>query len=254
MSNKELYEKCRAYGQAALEARRKFIGLLPEVARRRLWQEKGFESLYHFAAVLAGVSRDQVQRVLQLEKRFEDKPVLKKVLVKGEISVNKLARVASIATEQNQTELVHMTKNLSTRSLEQAVKEHKSVHVQRFEMADDIKQKLQKLFEEGIDVNEMLRNMLNQRDKQIEENNKLQEPAKSSYIPVKIRRAINYKYGNKCAVPNCQQKSTNIHHTLRRAIGKIHSPKFMVPLCKAHHDLEHLTDERVMMHRKLLTK
>ncbi|MBD3327683.1 hypothetical protein GF340_00075 [Candidatus Peregrinibacteria bacterium] len=40
MSNQQLYEKCRFYGQATLEARRKFIGLLPEVARRRLWQEK----------------------------------------------------------------------------------------------------------------------------------------------------------------------------------------------------------------------
>ncbi|MBD3327684.1 hypothetical protein GF340_00080 [Candidatus Peregrinibacteria bacterium] len=142
-----------------------------------------------------------------------------------------------------------MTKNLSSRSLELAIKEHKSVHVQRFEMADDIKQKLQQLHEEGIDVNEMLRKMLNQRDRQIEENNKLQEPAKTSYIPVKIKRAIHYKYENKCAVPGCQQRATNIHHTLRRAVGKIHSPKFMVPLCKAHHDLEHLTDERVFAYK-----
>ncbi|MBD3328034.1 hypothetical protein GF340_01890 [Candidatus Peregrinibacteria bacterium] len=67
--------------------------------------------------------------------------------------------------------------------------------MQRFEMAEDIKQKLQQLHEEGIDVNEMLRNMLNQRDKQIEQNNQLEAPAKSSYIPVKIKRAINYKYG-----------------------------------------------------------
>ncbi|MBD3328644.1 hypothetical protein GF340_05075 [Candidatus Peregrinibacteria bacterium] len=251
MSDKQLYEKCREYGKAALEARRKFIGLLPEVARRRLWQAKGFESVFHFAAVLAGVSREQVQRVLQLEKRFANKPALKKVLVKGEISVNKLARVASIATEQNQTELVHMTKNLSSRSLELAIKEHKTVHVSRFEMADDVQKKLQQLHEEGIDVNEMLRNMLNQRDKQTEQNNQLEAPAKSSYIPVKIKQAIHYKYENKCAVPGCQQKSTNFHHTLRRSIGKIHSPKFMVPLCKAHHDLEHLTDERVMMYRKL---
>jgi hypothetical protein len=144
-----------------------------------------------------------------------------------------------------------MTKNLSSRSLELAVKEHKSVHVSRFEMADDIKQKLQQLHEEGIDVNEMLRKMLNQRDQQIEQNDEMKTPAKSSYIPVKIKRAVHYKYGNTCAVPGCQQKATNIHHTLRRTIGKIHSPKFLVPLCKAHHDLEHLTDEKVMFYRRL---
>jgi hypothetical protein len=172
------------------------------------------------------------KRYYWFEKRFEGKPVLKKVLVKGEISVNKLARVASIATEQNQTELVHMTKNLSSRSLEIAIKEHKSVHVSRFEMADDIKQKLQQLHEQGTDVNEMLGKMLNQRDKQIEKNNQFEAPAKSTYIPVKIKRAVQFKYGDKCAVPGCQQKATNIHHTLRRAIGKIHSPKFLVRSAK----------------------
>jgi hypothetical protein len=144
-----------------------------------------------------------------------------------------------------------MTKNLSSRSLELAIKEHKSVHVRRFEMAEDIQQKLQKLYEEGTDVNEMLRKMLNQRDRQIEQDNQLEAPAKSTYIPVKIKSAIHFKYGNKCAVPTCQQKATNIHHTLRRAIGKIHSPKFLVPLCKEHHDLEHLTDEKVLLHKRL---
>jgi len=101
LSDKELYAICKKCGAAALEARRKFAGLLPEVYTRELkerekgrsWLKKrGFFSVYEFAAKLAGMSRDQVDLVLRLEKRFADKPILRDALVSGDVSANKLAR------------------------------------------------------------------------------------------------------------------------------------------------------------------
>lgn len=77
--------------------RQKFLGLLPEVYKRRLYEKKGFGSIFEFAKKLAGVSEEQVRLVLNLEKRFEDKPILKALLVEGTVSVNKLARIVSIA-------------------------------------------------------------------------------------------------------------------------------------------------------------
>ena len=50
---------------------RKFLGLLPEVARRRLYEQYGFSS------ELAGVSEEQVRRTLNLDLRFLDKPILR---------------------------------------------------------------------------------------------------------------------------------------------------------------------------------
>ena len=112
LSDLELFHLCKKYGSQVLEARRKFAGLLPEVYSRRLYEKKGFSSVYEFAAKLAGMSHEQVQRVLQIEKRLEDKPDLKKVLVCGEVSVNKLARVVSIATVDNQQELAEKAVSL----------------------------------------------------------------------------------------------------------------------------------------------
>lgn len=40
ISDKELYALCKKYGENALQWRRKFIGLLPEVNRRRLYEKK----------------------------------------------------------------------------------------------------------------------------------------------------------------------------------------------------------------------
>jgi len=76
MSDKELYALAKRFGEEALAARRKFAGLLPEVARRRLYEKKGYSCLYEFAAKLAGMSREQVDTIIRLERKFEDKPAL----------------------------------------------------------------------------------------------------------------------------------------------------------------------------------
>ena len=75
LSDENLFKLCRIYGARALEWRNKFIGLLPEVNRRRLYEQKGFSSIFEFAAKLAGVSREQLGTVLSLDRKFEDKPL-----------------------------------------------------------------------------------------------------------------------------------------------------------------------------------
>lgn len=123
LTDKQLYAQCKKWGAAALEARRKFAGLLPEVNNRRLYDKRGYTCIYEFAARLAGMSRDQVDQILRLEKRFHDKHLLKAALTEGAVSSNKLARIVSIATTKNQKEILEKTEALSTRALEIFVKE-----------------------------------------------------------------------------------------------------------------------------------
>jgi hypothetical protein len=123
ISDKELYAQCKKWGRQALEAKHKFEGLLPEVNRRRLYERRGFETIYDFARILAGLSRDQVNRIFCVSKKLEDKPMLHKLLIEGEVSVNKLSRVISIATTENQQELAEKVKTLSQKAIEITVRE-----------------------------------------------------------------------------------------------------------------------------------
>lgn len=208
ISDKELYKKCVMYGKQVLQARRKFIGLLPEVYKRRLYEKKGFGSVHEFAAKLAGVSHEQVNRVLQLERKFESMPVLHSALAGGEISMNKLARIVSIATSENEIELKRRAELLSSRALEIFVREArnnpggidkqnglfetttdaKSVHVhglgriknietgrdikikngELLHLAPDVESELLEMQRRGIDVNEFLRAALKKRIEEIE--------------------------------------------------------------------------------------
>ncbi len=123
MTDSELYALCKKWGAEALEARRKFIGLLPEVNARRLYERRGYSSIYHFAAVLGGVSKQLVNDVLRLEKRFEEMPRLHTALVSGEIGLSKLARIASVVEVNNEREICEKIRTLSRRAVDVLVKE-----------------------------------------------------------------------------------------------------------------------------------
>ena len=281
LSDEKLFQLCKKYGTQTKLWRQKFIGLLPEVYRRKLFEKKGFHSIFEFAAKLAGLSHDQVCLVLNLERRFEDKPILKNLLVEGEVSITKLARVVSIATPENQEFLATKIQLLPNRALETLVRDEKvalaqireqknengspkplfedeSLHVQtlNFEISPDVAEELNELHAKGIDVNELLREMLQKRRTEIAEKKaeiaqEISEtlrhletvaPTTSRYIPTRIKKIIRQEFGEKCSILTCRKPSTQIHHTQRFALAHSHDPRFLAPLCAEHHLIAHSVD------------
>lgn len=298
MTDEKLYGLCKKYGENALYFRRKFIGLLPEVFKRKLYEKKGFGSIFEFAAKLCGVSEEQVRRVLNLEKKFEEMPVLKEMLVNGKVSTGKLARVASIATPDNAEVLAMQVKVLSQKALEVLVRDEKSAggglgahvvpdsadglqtpifddksvraHIKEPQLDDDVKQQLFDLQEKGIDINNLLREMLEKRKAGIsaeknavgeEENGKAALRAEerknrgnkgesesaatkssSRYISVKVRKILREEHGDKCSINGCRRPARQIHHTQRFALAGVHDPRYMAPLCEEHHKIAHAID------------
>jgi hypothetical protein len=246
ISDEELLRLCKQFGQRALLWRRKFIGLLPEVNRRGLYKKKGCTSIFEFAAKLAGISEEQVRVVLRLEKRFEKTPILQNLLVAGEVSVHKLARVVSIATPDNEESLAAQVKKLPKMALETLVRDEKNLPGQTFTLSAEVQKELDLLHQQGQDVNAILLKLLKDRKQKIqEEKEELAEntqPTSSRYIPVKVRRILKEEFGKKCSIATCQRPSEEIHHTT-------HNPHYLAPLCKGHHQLAHLADLNYRMAR-----
>ncbi len=277
LSDEQLYLLCKRFGSQALLARRKFIGLLPEIFRRQIYLKKKFSSIYEFAAKLGGVSKEQVDTVLRLDRKFEEMPVLKNALTEGEISISKISRIASIATTENQSELTEKAKILPKSVLEVFVKDVKaenqnsqkqdglfepktdsnSLPGQTFfdeNFSPELKQKLHQLHQKGIDINALLLALLKKREEEIE-----QEKAKivaqqsaaehastgvsnSRYISAKIKNILQREHGTLCSVPHCQKPAKTIHHTLPFSLSHNHDPHFLAPLCEHHHKIAHLNN------------
>ncbi len=320
MTDPELYALCKKWGAEALEARRRFVGLLPEVNVRRLYERRGYSSIYHFTAVLGGVSEHLVNDVLRLEKRFEEMPRLHEALVKGEIGLSKLARIASVVEVRNEVEICEKIKTLSRRAVDVLVKEIKVEsesavkHDGLFErgneakslagqnhdfellnaLSPEVKMKLKELIDKEIDVNEMTLGALAVRETEIARQKmeiveaqirqaknvkrlvksgaelaksterlvknegdvgrdvavvgdlggasvvSSKSPAQSRHIPVKIRKVLKLEFGSKCADSGCQNRSEHIHHERPFAYYGEHDSRVMKPLCRGHHELEHV--------------
>lgn len=125
ISDAELYSRCKHYGEIARKYKWKFAGLLPEIFRRKLFEKKGYGSIFEFAAKMAGMSETQVRRVLNLERKFDERgaTILKEMLIEGRVSANKLARIAAVANAENQFFWATQVKLLPKSALETLVKD-----------------------------------------------------------------------------------------------------------------------------------
>ena len=267
LSDAALYELCREYGSRALEWRRKFIGLLPEVNRRRLYAAKGFSSIFEFAAKLAGISEDQVTEVLRLERRLIDQPALYSQLITGEVSHHKIARVVSVSSPETAVFWAQKTLVLSKSALATLVKEEKTLHnalsgqsslpetaqMSNIPLKSSTAARLKELQEKGIDIDKLINRFLDRREEEIEAqkarlgvvHNKRSATA-SRYIPAKIRQILLLEHGRKCSIPSCRRPATAIHHTRRFALAGSHDPRYLAPLCREHHQIAHSIDRKFM--------
>lgn len=267
LTDQELYRKAKYYGKNALLWRRKFIGLLPEISKRKLYERKGFSSIFEFAFKLAGLSEQQVRTALNLEERFTNLPILKSLLEKGEVSVNKLVRIQSIATSKNESELAEAVSVLPQSAIEALVRdenglnkpknEAKSLRAQDLNLSDEVTARLLQLQEKGIDINQELLQFLNRREQEIEQEKEeisknLQE-AKSRYIPAKTREIIKKEFGEKCSITTCKKPAEHLHHTQTFALSSRHDPHYLAPLCKNHHTIAHAINVKVQDRRQRLS-
>ncbi|PIZ75891.1 hypothetical protein COY05_02875 [Candidatus Peregrinibacteria bacterium CG_4_10_14_0_2_um_filter_38_24] len=390
LTDENLYALCKTYGERARIWRQRFAGLLPEVFKRKLYEKKGFHSIFEFAKKLAGMSEEQVRLVLNLEKRFETMPALRSLLTTGKVSVNKLSRIVSIATNKNEMFLANQVQVLSKNAVETLVRDekfamgnekendnkngildvnfghksgkkldgdfadfvsqnssqeplfapkslpgqmcfdtknaksnsHSSINSEADSATDpstekdenisvenpnncagksnplnlsaEVQEKLLKLQQKGLDVNELLKEFLQKREEEIAQrkaeigrkimeemeekqinswqdnsenstknlpinsptnipqtalpangsakHQKSASPSPSRHIPISIKRILYLEHGTKCSIRNCQKLSEQIHHVRRFSAVPSHDPRYLAPLCKAHHELMHCKD------------
>lgn len=121
LSDDKLFLLCQQYGNNAKMWKRKFEELLPEVMKRELYRRKRFISIYEFAAKVAGLSYDTVDRVLRVYKQLEDKPKLRALIV--EFGWSKLQIISGIATVDTDESWAEKVRVLPKSSLETIVRD-----------------------------------------------------------------------------------------------------------------------------------
>jgi hypothetical protein len=110
----------------------------------------------------------------------------------------------------------------------------------------------------GFDVNSLLNEQLDKREKEIEEEKEkiaADKKAKnvkppSRYIPAKIKKILHKEHGTKCSISTCNKPAKAFRHTDRFAMSQRHNPYFIAPLCEEHHRIAHCVDVKYVHHIK----
>ncbi|MDP4008015.1 MAG: HNH endonuclease signature motif containing protein [Candidatus Peregrinibacteria bacterium] len=126
LSDSELYQKCKDFGLQTRIWKRKFAGLLPEVAKRELHKKRGFSSIYEFAGKLAGMSHEATGKILRIAIKVEDKPALKNLLISGDQGWSKIEKVAWVATKETDGKWAEKVKSMPQQALEVFVQEFRN--------------------------------------------------------------------------------------------------------------------------------
>ncbi len=251
MTDKELWKLGLTYGGNARNWKKKFVALLPEIARRGLYKAHGFASVFEYAAKVGGVGKRTVEYIFQVQKHIEDKPALKEILPK--VGVHKMRVVATMATQENQGELAKKVQTMSKPALELYAREQKAPKLEippggdftllSFHVEPEVELKLRKLKEKGETFNDVMKKLLALVPKQKEVRSRKVKESKSRAAPAQKRREALNETNGKCCIAGCNRPATEIHHEKPWAIFKSH--KKLKPLCKPHHELEHQTESVV---------
>lgn len=256
------------YGRNAREWIRKCEMLLPHVERERVWEKKGFSSIYEYAAKLAGMSHSKVDEALRVMKRIEDKPELMKVI--EEKGIQAVRPVAAIATAETESFWAQKAEIMSKHTLETYVKEWKKI-CEKPNMSNDMLPKIlpgeeikrrkvvgMELEEEVIeelgklkgkeDWNTLMKELLEMRREKLEaekpETVKVVGKNEEGYhcrpAPAKTQKFVIKRTNGQCAYPGCNKPHKIKHHTDRFALKREHDPDTYYPLCREHERLAHL--------------
>lgn len=107
------------------------------------------------------------------------------------------------------------------------------------ELDPEVVEQLEKLKGQD-DWNELMKQFLQMRAQQLEEQKPEAVTAKSRHIPNKIQRYIFQRTNGTCSYPCCKKPFKIKHHTQRFALEEVHDPDRLHGLCKAHERIAHL--------------
>lgn len=232
-----LHERFLQLGCQKNSLTRELCSLLPEIDRQRIHEKHGYSSIYEYAWTLAGLSVSMVKKALNLDRKLEGKPELKKMIITE--GIHKVDMVANLATPETETMWAKKVSSMSKAGLQQLSKEVRGTHrkelrIMMDEETERLFLKLKKALGGSLSNQQALRKLLKKLDepkKEVKARNI--SPGRSRHIPAAIKR----KAGDSCVYPSCKKPRDNFHHRERWADGGSHES--VVALCKVHHEFAH---------------
>ncbi|MBL4694525.1 hypothetical protein JKY72_04110 [Candidatus Gracilibacteria bacterium] len=241
----KLHEEFVQLGRERRKLTNAMLAILPEIFRSGIWR-KYADSIVEYAGKFGGLAPSAVRKRLGLD--LSAKPLLAEAI--REIGVHKAAIINSVTTTENQKEMIKAAKSLNKDSLIIFVKDIKGekrteLSVDMDEETEFMFRKLQEKFQ-GHSNKLALKNMMTELFTKYfpqQKTRKVQKSTVTRHIPASKKREL----GDNCAL--CHKPAQEYHHQI--PWKNSHSHDSLIPLCKEHHQIQHIDDELYQKYRRL---
>ena len=97
------------------------IDLVLEADFTKLYLELGYSSLFDYLSQGQGISAATVSNLITVARKSVTIPEMKEAIASGDVGLAKLRKISSVINQQNKSEWIEKSKNLSCRALEKEV-------------------------------------------------------------------------------------------------------------------------------------
>ena len=178
---KNLHKEFVRLGRERNRITYKLLALLPKIDELKIYEQQGYANVYDYAARIAGLSPGVVNKALNLEKKIQNMPHLKKIVETQ--GINKVGIVVGLATRENEKELAEKVEHMSKPALQEYSKEIRGKVSTSWQVELDEKMmfmllKLKKKFGKNLSNKECLRRILEKMQEKQKKPEKLEIPGK----------------------------------------------------------------------------
>ena len=113
LADNELLCKMDELSSKLYNSRNKFMAYLPEIKKRKLWDNGSFTSVFHYARIKACLTDDTIERVFRTYDKVALFPEILKLFQEAIVGWSKIEIVASVLNKRNAR---HLAKRLLTNS------------------------------------------------------------------------------------------------------------------------------------------
>lgn len=121
LEERKLHENFQQFGKNAREWMRKCVLMLPEIEEHGIWEKKGFKSITHYAAMIAGMGHKLTINGLRILKKTKNMPNIRAIIEKRGIGI--ILPIENLLTEENEKEWAERAAKMSCATLAMFVRE-----------------------------------------------------------------------------------------------------------------------------------
>ncbi len=120
-SFKQIHERALACAKHFLQAEAELLGIIQIIETKRIFQDLGYSSVFHYATQALRLSDSQAYSFINVARKSKEVPELKKAITDGKLTVSKAHKIVSVIHKENSKEWIQKAATLTQKQVEREV-------------------------------------------------------------------------------------------------------------------------------------